>query len=84
MIELNDREAGQLRERLRQARTGRPASETMAVSANASTSVTFTATEKVAVLEVLARRVSEETLGPLSDGLSKLRSALAHELEPHS
>ena len=52
MIALNREEAVELRERLRRVRAAQPASETIAVSANASTSVTFTSSEKIAVLEL--------------------------------
>lgn len=38
MIELSDQEAGELRERLRRVASAQPAEETIAVSANASTS----------------------------------------------
>jgi hypothetical protein len=59
MIELSDREAGELRERLRRVASAQPAEETIAVSANASTSVTFTHTQKVAVIDVLAQWMNE-------------------------
>jgi predicted O-methyltransferase YrrM len=60
----------------------RLAAETLEVSANASTSVTFTEAEKVAVLAVLV-----EWLGPGnvetggSSGLSALQAALAGDLD---
>jgi len=54
MVVLTATEAGELRDRLAGAATTQPASETMAVSANASTNVTFTTIEKAAVLEVLS------------------------------
>jgi hypothetical protein len=59
MIELSEREAGELRERLRRVASAQPAEETIAVSANASTSVTFTRTQKVAVTDVLAQWMNE-------------------------
>ena len=59
MIELSDREAGELRERLRRVASAQPAEETIAVSTNASTSVTFTHTQTVAVIDVLAQWTNE-------------------------
>jgi hypothetical protein len=73
MVALDDQEAAELRERLR----GVPAEETIAVSVNASSSVTFTETEKTAVLDVLNKWVTE--LGPAGteSGPAELREALA-------
>jgi hypothetical protein len=53
------------------------AEETIAVSVNASSSVTFTETEKTAVLNVLNKWVTE--LGPAGTGSgpAELREALA-------
>jgi len=58
-IELGDREAGELRERLRRVASAQPAEETIAVSANASTSVTFTHMQKVAEIDVLAVLITD-------------------------
>jgi hypothetical protein len=76
MIALNREEAVELRERLRRVRAAHPASETIAVSANASTSVTFTSSEKTAVLDVLD--AWDDGMGP---GLHDLKTALARDLE---
>jgi len=78
MIELSRDEAVELRERLRRVRAAQPASETIAVSANASTSVTFTSSEKIAVLDVLD---SWNDGAAMSRGLSDLKTALARDLE---
>jgi hypothetical protein len=81
MVSLNDQETAELRERLRAVPAAQPAEETIAVSANASTSVTFTQTEKAAVVEVLASWLEE--LGPagMGNGPAELREVLAGELE---
>jgi hypothetical protein len=81
MVALNDHEAAELRQRLRGVPAARSAEETIAVSANASTSVTFTKTEKAAVVEVLATWLAE--LGPagMANGPAELREMLARELE---
>jgi hypothetical protein len=82
MIELSDREAGELRERLRRVASAQPAEETIAVSANASTSVTFTYAQKVVVIDVLAQWMSESGGGEeIGEGLFKLRDALTADLE---
>ena len=81
MIELSDREAGELRERLRRVASAQPAEETIAVSANASTSVTFTHTQKVAVIAVLAQWMNELGGEEIGEGLFKLRDALTDDLE---
>jgi hypothetical protein len=81
MIELSDREAGELRERLRRVSSEQAAEETIAVSANASTSVTFTRTEKVAVVDVLAQWMNDLAGEEIGEGLSKLRDALIDDLE---
>ena len=78
MIELNADEAAGLRERLRHVPAALPAEETIAVSANASTSVTFTEQQRVAVLEVLDRWIEE--VGPAAgEGPVNLRDALRDE-----
>jgi hypothetical protein len=79
MIELSDEETRELRERLRQLPKAQPADETIAVSANASTSVTFTAVQKAAVLEVLDRWFAES--GPPAGDLLRLRDALQADVE---
>ena len=81
MIELSDREAGELRERLRRVASAQPAEETIAVSANASTSVTFTLTQKVVVIDVLAQWMNEPGGREIGAGLFKLRDALTDDLE---
>jgi hypothetical protein len=53
MFALSAEEARALTARLAGSESSRSAGETLAVSANASTSVTFTEAEKVAVLDVL-------------------------------
>jgi hypothetical protein len=81
MVSLNDQEAAELRERLRGVPATQAAEETIAVSVNASSSVTFTETEKTAVLDVLNIWVTE--LGPAGTGSgpADLREALSGELE---
>ena len=81
MIELSDREAGELRERLRRVASAQPAEETIAVSASASTSVTFTHTQKVAVIDVLAQWMNEPREEEIGEGLFKLRDALTDDLD---
>jgi len=81
MIELSDREAGELRERLRRVGSAQPAEETIAVSANASTSVTFTHRQKLAVVDVLAQWINEIGREKIGQGLFKLRDALTADLE---
>jgi hypothetical protein len=51
------------------------------VSANASTSVTFTLTQKVVVIDVLAQWMNEPGGGEIGAGLFKLRDALTDDLE---
>jgi len=68
-------------ERLAATDSARAAGETLAVSANASTSVTFTEAEKAAVFDVLV-----EWLGPANadkdrSGLRALQGALARDLD---
>jgi hypothetical protein len=80
MVVLSAAEAAELRDRLGQVRAGQPAGQTMAVSANASTSVTFTDIEKAAVLEVLIAWLEEPARHSVSDGPLNLKIALAHDL----
>jgi hypothetical protein len=84
MVALNDQQAAELRERLRAVPAAQSAEGTIAVSVNASTSVTFTEAEKAAVVAVLATWL--EDLGPagIGDGPSELREVLAGELEGES
>jgi hypothetical protein len=79
MVALSPAEANELRERLSQVPAGQSVSGTIAVSANASTSVTLTEGEKLAVLDVLSEWL--ESAGELSAGLVALRSALARDLD---
>ena len=81
MIELSDREAGELCERLRRVGSAQPVEETIAVSANASTSVTFTHTQTIAVIDVLAQWMNELRGEEIGEGLFKLRDALTNDLE---
>ncbi len=71
MVALNDQEAAELRQRLRGVPAAQSAEEMIAVSANASTSVTF--------VEVLATWLAE--LGPAGMAPAELREMLARELE---
>jgi hypothetical protein len=80
MVVLSADEATALLTRLADSEAARAAGGTFSVSANASTSVTFTEAEKVAVLNVLT-----DWLGPTSGdaaetGLAALQSALAREV----
>jgi hypothetical protein len=77
MVALDDQEAAELRERLRGVPAAQSAEETIAVSVNASTSVTFTETEKTAVIDVVTKWLAE--LGPAGTGSgpAELREALA-------
>jgi hypothetical protein len=68
-----------LRSRLAQAGSAHAAGETLSVSANATTSVTFTGIEKAAVLDVLDRWLQPESVGEYA-GLLQLKNALAHDL----
>jgi hypothetical protein len=81
MIELSDQEASELRERLRLVTSAQPAEETIAVSANASTSVTFTHAQKVAVIDVLGRWMNDLEGEKIGEGLFKLKDALTNDLE---
>ena len=80
MVELSDLEATELRERLRANPAGQPAEQTIAVSANASTSITFTQAEKAVVAEVLAGWSPKPGRAESHSGLLKLRAALLEEL----
>jgi hypothetical protein len=80
MVELGDEEAEQLRERLRQVPAARSAEETIAVSSNANTSITFTHPQKAAVLKVLDAWL-EEAGAQAGDSPSRLRNELREELE---
>jgi hypothetical protein len=51
------------------------------VSANASTSVTFTHRQKVAVVDVLAQWINEMGREESGEGLFKLRDALTADLK---
>jgi hypothetical protein len=51
------------------------------VSANASTSVTFTQAEKAVLVQVLTDWPREEGSAELSKGLRELRTALTEDLE---
>lgn len=77
MVALDDQEATELRERLRGVPAAQAAEETIAVSVNASSSVTFTETEKTAVLDVLDKWVTELGPGGTGSGPAELREALA-------
>ena len=81
MVSLNDHEAAELRERLRGVPAAQSAEETIAVSVNASSSVTFTPAEKAAVVEVLDTWL--EQLGPaeMGNGPAELREVLGGKLE---
>ena len=51
------------------------------VNPNASTSVTFTHTQKVAVIDVLAQWMNEPREEEIGEGLFKLRNALTDDLD---
>jgi hypothetical protein len=80
MVTLNNQESREFRERLRSDPAARSAEGTIAVSSNASTSITFSGVEKTAVLEVL--RAWHEERGPagMGAGPAELREVLAEEL----
>jgi hypothetical protein len=80
MVELDDQEAEELRELLQAVPAAQPAEQTIAVSANASTSVTFTQAEKALVVEVLADWSPKPGRADLGSGLAELRAALLDEL----
>jgi len=79
MVALTPEEAGALLTSLEGSESGRAAAGTFAVSANASTSVTFTDAEKDAVLAVLQAWLPSREAMP-SSGLAKLQAALTHDL----
>jgi hypothetical protein len=79
MVLLTAEEAAALLERLEGSDSGRAAAGTFSVSANASTSVTFTDVEKGAVLAVLQAWLPSQHATP-SSGLVELEAALAHDL----
>ena len=81
MVPLTAAEVDELLDHLGRDPVSRPAGQTMAVSANASTSVTFTNVEKAAVFEVLTRWL-EDPPGDAREGLQKLKASLAHDLGP--
>jgi len=81
MVALNADEARALKARLAGSHSTQPAAETLEVSANASTSVTFTEAEKTAVLAVLLDWLGPATTGShASSGLSALQRALSRDL----
>ena len=80
MVALTGEEAAELLARLKGDSAGRAAGQSMAVSANASTSVTFTAVEKAAVFEVLARWQEDRAESSAGEGLLNLKLALARDL----
>ena len=79
MVTLNNQEAHEFRERLRSNPAALSAEGTIAVSSNASTSITFSGVEKTAVLEVL--RVWHDEGGPagMGAGPAELRDVLTEE-----
>jgi len=79
MVELGDEEAEQLRERLRLVPAAQPVEETIAVAANASTSVSFTEPQKVALLAVLQTWLDELGAAGIGSGAFTLRNALVEE-----
>ena len=83
MVSLNDREGAgaELRERLRGVPAAQSAEETIAVSVNASSSVTFTPAEKAAVVEVLATWLEQLGAAGIGNGPAELREVLEGELE---
>lgn len=80
MVSLGDEEAEALRQRLRDDPAARSAEETIAVSQNATTSVTLTPPEKAAVLEVLTGWLADSE-GRAGTGPAELRDALEAELK---
>ena len=77
MVALTGEEAGALRDRLAQVGSAQAAGGTLVVSANASTSITFTDVEKATVLEVLVGWLEQASAGA---GLVALKNALASDL----
>ncbi len=80
MVVLSNQEATELRERLRQDPLTQPTEESIAVSVNASTSVTFTQAEKAVLVQVLTAWPRDADSGELGKGLAELRDALSEEL----
>jgi hypothetical protein len=81
MIALSPEVTRALRERLWLVPAARPASQTIAVSANASTSVTLTDREKAAVLDVLTSWAANDgSSDGISAGLLELQGALTRDL----
>ena len=76
MIALSGEEASEFRERLRRVPSAQSAEGTIAVSSNASTSVSFTETEKAAVVDVLDHRLTEMGVEGMGAGPAELREAL--------
>ena len=79
MVTLNNQEAREFRERLRSDRAAQSAEGTIAVSANASTSITFSGVEKAAVLEVLRAWHDERGPAGMGAGPDELRKVLLEE-----
>ena len=79
MVALSAEEANALKARLAGSKAAHSAGETLAVSENAGTSITFTKGEKATVLDLLV-----EWLGPSTEsgetGLAALQHALARDL----
>jgi hypothetical protein len=80
MVTLNNQESSEFRERLRRDPAARSAEGTIAVSSNASTSITFSGVEKAAVLEVLRVWHGEQGAAGMGAGPAELRDELAKEL----
>jgi len=68
-----------MRDRLARVGSARAAGSTLVVSANASTSITFTDVEKAAVLDVLVRWLESASAGA-GEGPVALKNALASDL----
>ena len=79
-VALSGEEAAALKARLAASEVTRSAGETLTVSANASTSVTFTDPEKAAVLDMLEGWLDPAAGVGETQGLLALREALAHDL----
>src|SRR4051812_34088683 len=79
-IGLSGEEAAAFMARLAANEATRPAAATVTVSANASTSVTFTVAEKAAVLDMLEGWLSPAGGVGEIDGLLALREALARDI----
>jgi hypothetical protein len=79
-IALSGEEAAALKARLAANEATRSAAGTVSVSANASTSVTFTDTEKAAVLDLLEGWLDPAAGVGETVGLLALREALAQDL----